>query len=337
MDVLVAGMPGPLLRWTCDVVSHAASLAHRALAFEAVSADGGWMPPDGPCPGPPPAGIRLFVAHHPGEAIAAAVREGRLAALLVVDDPVQALLEMRRAGVERDVALRGLSSSATLLGEMTGSGSALVVAQRSGLGDDSLLDRVQAYLGLALRPADVAMLAERFGAGGLGAAPAEAVSQPAADGDGLTPEDVAIIDGALAPACVYVLTGQRGAVTWPRACLFWGDHPGEPAPRVLGLTGPSRVLVYGPYFHLASGCWTARAILAFSPACRDMAFSVELHGSAEFGRCEFVVDQAGVFAVTFPVTVRSAREPLEMRLVSRRGAIEGTLGIERIEFRPEPV
>jgi hypothetical protein len=152
----------------------------------------------------------------------------------------------------------------------------------------------------------------------------------------LTSDEAAVVAGALSPACRYAATGKRQSVIWPRACLFWGDRPGEPAPRVLDLTGPSRVLAYGPYFHLPPGRWTARAMVAFSPECRGAPFSFELHGSAEFGRCNFGVDHPGVFIVTWKVTVPSAREALEIRLVSQRGAIEGTLGIDHVEFVPDP-
>jgi hypothetical protein len=61
-----------------------------------------------------------------------------------------------------------------------------------------------------------------------------------------------------------------------------------------------------------------------------------MHGSAEFGRSRFRVEQPGVFIVACAVTVPSAREPLEVRVVSQEGAIDGRLGIDRVELRPEP-
>jgi hypothetical protein len=106
-------------------------------------------------------------------------------------------------------------------------------------------------------------------------------------------------------------------------------------PRVLDLTGPSRVLVYGPYFRLPPGRWTASATIAFSPSCRDTSFTVEIHGSAEISRRLFRVEKPGVFVVSWPVIVPSVWEALEFRLVSQRGAIEGKLGIDRVELVPD--
>jgi hypothetical protein len=333
MDLLIAGMPGPLLRWTCDLVAAAASLAARSAVqpaeCAAVVADDPWMPP--PEAERAPDTIRLFVAQHPSQAAIAAVCQDRLAALLVIDDPALALRELLRVGLSRDTIIRSLSASVTVLGQAAGSRSALIVTRHPGQAVRPLLDRVLTHLGVAMPPADAAQLAARFGAG---QSAAEAVLRPPHDSGELPQEDAALVHTALAPACRYAATGQRTAIVWPRACLFWGDRPGEPAPRVLDLTGPSRVLVYGPYFRLPPGRWTARAIVAFSPLCRGMGFTVELHGSAEFGRRRFVVQQAGVFAIGFRVMVPSAREALEIRLVSQSGAIEGNLGIDRIEFVP---
>jgi hypothetical protein len=322
MVVLIAGMSGPLLRWTCDVVAFAASLAERVAVCEPIVADGTWMQPEEEAADR----LRLFVADHPNEFAMAAVRDGRLRALLVLDDPAWSLREWRDAGVAFDAVLRSLSASVTVVGEMVAaSGTALMLVRSRDQDIMTVLDDVLTYVRLALRPADVAVLAVRFGSAWM-----EMMSARA----DLTAEDAAMIDAVLRPACHYAITGERRPVVWPRACLFWGDRPGEPAPRVIDLTGPSRVLVYGPYLRLPAGRWSARAVLAFSPQCAGTPFTVELHGSARFGHCRFVVAQAGVFAVTFPVTVPSAREALEMRLVSQRGAIEGILGLEGIAFTP---
>ncbi len=153
---------------------------------------------------------------------------------------------------------------------------------------------------------------------------------------GIPPDARHLITAVVEPACRYALDGTRVPVTWPRDCLLWGDRPGEPLPRVLDLTGPARVLAYGPYYALPAGRWTMRAILAFSPSSRGASLALELHGATELARFQFTVDQPGLFAASLPVTIPSPREPLEMRLVTERGAIEGTLGIDRAEFIPEP-
>lgn len=332
MDVLIAGMPGPLLRWTCDLAAAAAALVDRPVACVAVGGDDTWVTSLEPAP----AAIRLFVAHESSGAVASAVRDGRLTALLVIDDPALALLDLLRFGHPSDVAFRSLSAAATVLRELAGGPMALFVTVDAAEPVRDVQARVLDHLGLKLRPEELADLAWRFGDRAPDTTMAEALAVFHPQHGELTAPEVAVVQAALVPACRYAMTGQRTPVVWPRSCLFWGDRPGEPAPRVLELTGPSRVLIYGPYFRLPPGRWTARATIAFSPSCSNVPFTLEMHGSAEFGRSRFRVEQPGVFIVACAVTVPSAREPLEVRVVSQEGAIDGRLGIDRVELRPEP-
>jgi hypothetical protein len=173
-------------------------------------------------------------------------------------------------------------------------------------------------------------------AGG-GDAMAKVVRQFAATCPPLVPvaaEDAALMEQVVLPAFRFASTGMRGDVTWPRAVLLWGDHPNEPAPRVLDLTGPARVLCYGPYFRLPPGHWKARVKLAFSPRCKDAPLALEMHGEARHGRCRFRVPGAGLYEAVFPFVIPSPREAIEIRLVSERGAIEGALGIEHATLTP---
>jgi hypothetical protein len=54
-----------------------------------------------------------------------------------------------------------------------------------------------------------------------------------------------------------------------------------------------------------------------------------MHSNDLLGHCRFRIPRAGVFEAAFPFTNPSARDGIELRLVSERGAIEGTLGIEQ--------
>jgi hypothetical protein len=102
------------------------------------------------------------------------------------------------------------------------------------------------------------------------------------------------------------------------------------------MTGPARVLAYGPYYTVPSGRWIVRVTLAFSPSSRGMPLALELHGATtRLGRFEFVAEQPGLFAASFPVVVPSSRDPVELRLCTERGAIEGTIGLDRVELIPE--
>jgi hypothetical protein len=315
MDLLIVGPPGSLFRWVCDLVQAAASAQGVATATGYLGRDDAW--PEQAAP--QTADLRLLTANVPSAALLAAAGGEGLPTLIVVGQPAQSLAEMRHGGHELGVTLRHLSASTTPLGSLLERPSTMAVTPEA---EQNQAEAARNILTFA----------------GLGAMPDEAVPAfpAAADISTLTPVETELVDAILAPAFHYATVGERRMFVWPRCSLYWGDHPGEPVPRVIELTGPARVLVYGPYCHLPPGRWAARATLAFSQSCRGAPFALEVLSTKELGRVRFRVPQAGLFEVACSAYVPSSAEPLEMRLVTERGAIDGTLGIDRVEFRPEP-
>ena len=137
------------------------------------------------------------------------------------------------------------------------------------------------------------------------------------------------------PMFERALAGVGQPIRWSRSCLFWGDHPDQRLPRILDLTGPARVIAYGPYFHLPVSRWTVRATLAFSPAAAGALMAVELHGEDLLGRGKFVAPAAGVFIASFAAQTTTADVPVEIRLVLETGAIEGECGVGHVDLVPD--
>jgi hypothetical protein len=295
MDLLIVGPPGALLNWAGEVARVVAGVGAPAL----VLADGGAAPAG--------SGPNVVVAGHLEPAHEAAVRDGRLRAVVVVDDAGSCLSALRGMG---DVdAVRHLTVCAMPLGQLAGCRNVHLVVR----------DEPAVLAGTLLRVCG-------FAADGEAAFAARVPPVAAAEG--------VLVRQVLEPAFRFAASGVRDSVVWPRSVLLWGDHPGEPAPRILDLTGPARVLVYGPYFRLPPGRWSATVRLAFSPWCRGAPMALQMHGGAQCGGCRFRVPRAGVFEAVFGFSVGSAFEALEMRLVSERGAIEGALGIEGLVLTP---
>jgi len=283
---------------------------HGSVDLAEPGADEAWAPRTGP-------NVRLLVAGYLDATHEAAVRDGLLRAVVVVDDARTSLAALRGNGQSLTEALRSLTACVTPLGRLAGGRHVSTVTR------DGVTRALQEGCLWAADGGQIAALAARI----------ESAWPPPPEA---APEETELVEQVLEPAFRFAATGNREMVIWPRACLLWGDRPGEPAPRVLDLTGPSRVLAYGPYFRLAPGRWTARVMLAFSPSCREAPFAIEMHGSALFGRRRFHVPRAGVFWAAVPFDVPSAREAIELRLVSERGAIEGTLGIDHVALTPDP-
>lgn len=142
------------------------------------------------------------------------------------------------------------------------------------------------------------------------------------------------IETLLAAAQAYARHAERQSQIWPRALLFDGDHPDRPLPRVIELTGPARTLAYGPYIGFSPGPARLAVLLAVAPTCRHGEMAIELHGTHMLGRGKFTLTQPGLFSAEIDVVVGSAREPLEIRLKSERGAIEGEIGVDHVSLAP---
>lgn len=323
-DFLVAGLPGPLLRWTCDLVAQAMARTYPSVAHLPIGERPRWMPPDPAVD----AQARLFFGDFVSEAWAAAVLAGRLPAVLVIEDAAWSWDHLCRAGQSPAEAIRDLVAIATTLGDLAGQDGVLTLPRAAWADPAAVAARILAHLGLAdAADGNLAGIA----AGDDGEPAWEVPVQHM-----MPAERQALIEAVVVPACVYAGSGVRVPVTWPRECLFWGDQLGEPVPRVLDLTGPARVVAYGPYYALPRGTWTMRVTLAFAPTSCGAPLVLELHGAGVRGRFEFTVAQPGVFAASFQVLLPSSCEPLEARLVTARGAIEGSVGLDRIEFVPAP-
>jgi len=245
VDILIAGVPGPLMQWTFDLLARAVAGRYPGVVHLQIGGDGRWNPPDA---GPDQA-ARLFVGDVLHEAWAAPVRAGRIVAVLVIDDVSLAWEQLRQMGQSAAEAARNLVAIATSFGDVAGHDRVLTVTRSAGDDQVALAARILTHVGLHVATSDqlFAMLA----AGG----PAQVLwdlPQPIP----IAAESVPMIETVVLSAFEYGRGRTHVPVTWPRECLFWGDRPNEALPRVRDLTGPSRILAYGPYLPLPPGRWT---------------------------------------------------------------------------------
>ncbi len=124
-----------------------------------------------------------------------------------------------------------------------------------------------------------------------------------------------------------------GEVTWPRQCFLLGDQPNSAVPVAIDLTGRARIIFYGPYFHLPRGYWNARVLIGFSRDIRGMPFSIEAHSTELLGKARVFAELGGIFEFEFAARVAKPHEPIEIRIMSEQGAIEGHMGLISVGFR----
>jgi|GEM_PF-5871867 len=230
--------------------------------------------------------------------------------LLAADDAEASFARLCRSGFGPLEALRQLTACNAVLGSLAATGLPVLTS---------------------VTPVDIAAILHRLG---LADSTAHAMASPAPPDPPPGAAALAMLSTVLPKGLTFARDLIRQPLVWPLACLFSGDRPNEMAPEWVELAGPSRVLVFGPYFHLPPGTWRLRTRLRFSAACAGTWFAAELHGSTRYGRCRFVAGPEGLFAADFTAVVPSPDEPLELRLVLERGAIDGEISLLDVTLTP---
>ena len=147
-----------------------------------------------------------------------------------------------------------------------------------------------------------------------------------------TAKENATIGGVLGPLIQMSFRDTAENIIWPIETFLSGDRPDTPASLVADLTGGARILYYGPYFYLPSGSWKARMIVGFSAGALRTPFSVEVYGGRLLAHATMVPEAKGVFHASFDFVHDDALEPVEVRVRTDRGAIEGRVALGNVEF-----
>ena len=317
VDVAVIGLPGPLLQWTADFLEAALQIRYGIIERVSIS--------DHTAPLPDRSGnspSRLLV----GTFIDAHWRPSLMTShmILVMEDVASALAWIVGTGQQFGEGVRSLVMIATSLGDIAGRDDTLTITNVDFTCKNLLGQRLLHHIGLHQHQSDTITALSKCSIW-----PASTVEHAASE------SVLSQLKAVIAPAVHYASTGTRVPITWTRDCLFHGDQPGQALPRVLDLTGRARIVAYGPYYHVPAGRWRMQAFLAISPSACGRLFSLGLYGATELGSFEFQPEQPGFFVASMSVYIRSSLERVECRLAICRGAIDGSIGLDRIEFRPE--
>jgi hypothetical protein len=127
---------------------------------------------------------------------------------------------------------------------------------------------------------------------------------------------------------------RRSTISWPHDVFLSGDRPGSTADRISDITGPARVIYYGPYLHLPNGNWQVRLLIGFSNDIDDMTFSVELLTDEPLVSARLTPEKGGAYKAQFPLRFTQAEKPIEIRIRSEAGAIEGKIVLQSVDFLP---
>lgn len=121
-------------------------------------------------------------------------------------------------------------------------------------------------------------------------------------------------------------------VVWPVSLFTCPDveHWREP----IDLTGPARAVMYGPYLHLPPGGWVARVEFEIDEALSGVEAATDVFISEVLVQKVFLMPAKGIFAYELAFAVSDPRHAVEIRLFTKRSAIEGRLLVRSVTVRP---
>jgi hypothetical protein len=110
-------------------------------------------------------------------------------------------------------------------------------------------------------------------------------------------------------------------IVWPLPLFHrpddrpWGDP--------IDLTGPARVVLFGPYMHLPAGDWTARVEFEIDGAVSGVEAAADVRINEVVTEKAFVMPAKGIFAYELSFRVEDPHQAVEIRLFMKKSAIEG--------------
>jgi hypothetical protein len=115
-------------------------------------------------------------------------------------------------------------------------------------------------------------------------------------------------------------------VYWPRSFFQYGDVPDRSMDGSILLTGPARIVFFGPYLHVPPGAWNAEVQIEVTDCRMDtIAYADIFNGEVVLSAVSMRFPRRGVYAFDIPFETSNPHRPIEIRMHLLKGAIEGEL------------
>jgi hypothetical protein len=260
-----------------------------------------------------------------------------------LDEPVDSVRFLKEtSGCSFLEALRAQTAAAVVCPALLDNPSVLLVNRSEGGATGGIVAKILEHLRIGMPIAAMPSLIDQFiGAAGAAAWPLErALSrQPGylepGTASSITSEEAAVIGQVLTPMTRMATWREVKPICWPCSVFLAGDRPNERAPLVAEVIGAARIIFYGPYFHLPAGRWQVRTVFGFSRDIFGTPFSIQVRGSSLVAKAVVKPEGEGIFRGSFLMVHTRPHEPLELQISNTEGAIEGRIGLARVEFMRE--
>jgi hypothetical protein len=122
-------------------------------------------------------------------------------------------------------------------------------------------------------------------------------------------------------------------VHWPAEVFMDPSKDGALWNGPIDLTGPARLLLYGPFLHLPKGNWTATIALEVHGNWSGNVLKIDAYYEGIIGEWQCELPANGAYAFEIPLNVPEPRHPLQIRFYITQGAIEGVFDLKHIDLR----
>ena len=110
---------------------------------------------------------------------------------------------------------------------------------------------------------------------------------------------------------------------------------GRPWTDPINLMGPARAVLYGPYFHLPVGEWTARVEFEIDGAVSGIEAVTDVRINEVVTEKTFAMPAKGIFAYELSFHVSDPHHAVEIRIFIKKSAIEGVFLPRSVRVRPQ--
>jgi hypothetical protein len=270
-------------------------------------------------------GSVLMTSDFPDADLAAFVCQSGLPLIVFSDDPAAALAWTAQSReMSAEDATRFCSRIYASLAPNLAASRKLVVHRRGEAAPERVAAGIIEFLwpgrGDWLVAGALAFLAEA----GLLVEPPLAEREPVGDEDALA---------ALTSYGEVLLGRWPEEIDWPLRLFTRPDGSAWTAP--FDLTGPARVVLYGPYMHLPAGDWTARVEFEIDGAVSGVEAMTDVRLNEVVTEKFFEMPAKGIYAYDLNFHVSDPHHAVEIRLFTRRSVIEGVFLPRSVRVRPQ--
>jgi hypothetical protein len=149
------------------------------------------------------------------------------------------------------------------------------------------------------------------------------------------PFDVEVYSEMVAAIASYegIIAGKPPEeIVWPHHLFYRQDK--RPLGEPFDLTGPARILYYGPYMHLPIGNWSVRFEFEIDGAISGIEATTDIYINEVVIEKTFAMPAKGIYAYSLSFEVYDPLVAVQIRLFTKKAAIEGVFLPRSVRVRP---